>query len=82
MSRWGRSFFGLHGKEYFYEEIYGLVRHCGISYTEAWSMPISVRHWWIARFKKEQEKPKPEDRPIRGPIPEWVKRGKMPDRKS
>jgi hypothetical protein len=29
------------------------VRHCGINYTEAWDMPVSVRRWWIERWRKD-----------------------------
>ncbi len=51
-----RSSFGLRpeNKSYIYEEIFTLVRHCNISYTEAWDMPIPVRHWWIQRVNKEE----------------------------
>ncbi len=35
------------------EDIYQLVQHCRISYTEAWNMPITLREWWLRRKAKE-----------------------------
>lgn len=37
------------------EEIYQLVRHCGISKTEAYAMPIVHRKWWIQRRSRDGE---------------------------
>lgn len=55
MCPWARSFFGLPGKDYIYEEVYYLTRECGLTYTEVWDMPVEVRHWWIKKDQKEKE---------------------------
>ena len=59
------SFFGLRPdhKEYIYEEIFTLVRHCKIGYDQAWDMPVEIRHWWIERENKERKK---EEQEIKG----------------
>lgn len=35
------------------EDIYNLVQHCRLSYSEAWDMPIPMREWWLKRKQKE-----------------------------
>lgn len=54
---WAQNSFGLResDKKYIYEELFILVEHCGIRYTEAWEMPIEIRKWWIERKSKENE---------------------------
>lgn len=43
--------------------MFQLVEYCKISLTEAWSLPIPVRKWWIDRKNKEEEaKLKAKDR--------------------
>lgn len=51
------SFFGLRPEDkiYVYKSIYQLVEFCGITYTEAWDMPVTVRRWWIDEKSKEIE---------------------------
>ena len=61
------SSFGLNpdtALKYILEEIFQLVQHCRISYSEAWDMPIVIRHWWINRISKEheEEQQKPRNR--------------------
>lgn len=55
-----RISFGLSSsnKKYIYEEIFTCVRHCKLTFSEAWDLPVEVRKWWIDRtnkaIKKEQ----------------------------
>jgi hypothetical protein len=36
------------------EELFQVHRHCGIGWTEAWDLPITIRRWLIEREKKER----------------------------
>ena len=71
MCRSARSFFGLPtDKIYVYENLYILVEKCGLSYSEAWDMPVAVREWWIKRKEKDGEQRSPGGPPppgMRGP---------------
>jgi hypothetical protein len=33
-----------------------LVEYCHFSPTEAWSLPIEIRKWWLERKEKEVKK--------------------------
>jgi hypothetical protein len=35
------------------EDLYQLVQHCGLTYSEAWDMPVTLREWWLKRKAKE-----------------------------
>lgn len=38
--------------------MYYLVNYCKLNFNEAWNMPIEIRHWWIDKKQKEDEKSK------------------------
>lgn len=57
-SRWGLRFFGLTPNDKdtaFLNDMFLLTYHCGLSYTECYSMPIAYRDWFKKRLQKELE---------------------------
>ena len=55
-----RTFFGL-GKEYMknvYEQFFFLKYHGGWSFTEAYSLPVGLRKWFVERLVKQLEQEK------------------------
>ena len=50
-----QTFFGLtpSDKDYFLEPIFALMYYLGFSYSEAYSLPIWQRRWFIKRIQKE-----------------------------
>ncbi len=51
------TFFGL-GNEYaeaIYEQIFVLKYHGGWSFTEAYSLPVGLRKWFLERLEKQFE---------------------------
>ena len=50
-----RSFFGLSDEyiENVYETTFILKYHGGWSFTEAYNLPIPLRHWFVERLIKE-----------------------------
>lgn len=53
-----RSFFGLSDKymENVYEQFFVLKYHGGWSLTEAYSLPVGLRKWFLERLSKEKER--------------------------
>ena len=53
----GQTFFGLTDKymEDVYEQFFILKYHGGWSFTEAYSLPIGLRTWFISRLQKQFE---------------------------
>ena len=39
-----------------WDQIFYLVNYCNISYSEAWDMPIEMRHWWFDRLLTERKR--------------------------
>ena len=55
-----RTFFGLN-REYIenvYEQFFFLKYHGGWSFTEAYSLPIGLRNWFVKRLVKQFEEEK------------------------
>jgi len=55
-----RTFFGLN-REYIenvYEQFFFLKYHGGWSFTEAYSLPIGLRSWFVKRLVKQFEEEK------------------------
>lgn len=50
-------------KEIIWEEIFSLVQHCRIDFTEAWDMPVFMRTWWFQRIEKMREEIKKQNTP-------------------
>ena len=52
-----RSFFGLNDKyiENIYEQFFLLKYHGGWSFTEAYSLPVGLRKWFMERLQKQIE---------------------------
>ena len=52
-----RNFFGLTDEyqEDIYEQIFSLKYHGGWSFTEAYSLPVKIRLWFVSRLKKQLE---------------------------
>jgi hypothetical protein len=74
MFQWERSSFGLReDKLYIYEEIWQLVKHCKVSFTEAWDMPVAIRKWWIRKTSEEAAKEKESSKPAGAPPPKMKK---------
>ena len=57
-----RTFFGLSDKymEQVYEQFFLLKYHGGWSLTEAYSLPVGLRTWFVERLSKQFEKEKEE----------------------
>ena len=57
MSRLRRTFFGLNDKyiEGVYEAFFYLKYYGGWSFTEAYSLPIVIREWFLKRLAKQLE---------------------------
>lgn len=55
-----RSFFGLSPEyiEQVYEQFFLLKYYGGWSFTEAYSLPVGLRKWFLERLSKEKEKEK------------------------
>jgi len=55
-----RSFFGLNDEyiEQVYEQFFLLKYYGGWSFTEAYSLPVGLRKWFLERLSKEKEKEK------------------------
>ena len=49
------AFFGLkeEDKEIYWEQIFLLIYYCGISYTDAYNMPVPMLIWFIRRLQRE-----------------------------
>ena len=62
MSRWGPTFFGLRpsDSEIFLEPAFLLMRYGGFTFSEAMSLPLSWREWFISRINMEYEKQRSE----------------------
>lgn len=55
-----RTFFGL-SKDYMknvYEQFFFLKYHGGWSFTEAYSLPVGLRKWFVERLVKQLEQEK------------------------
>ncbi len=54
----GRRFFGLTNshKTIFLDQIFTLMYYVGFNYTQAYNIPIWVRHWFIKRLNDEIKK--------------------------
>ncbi len=54
------TFFGLDSKyaESIYEHIFLLKYHGGWSFTEAYSLPVGLRTWFMERLKQQFEEEK------------------------
>ena len=52
-----RTFFGLSSKymENVYEQFFFLKYHGGWSFTEAYSLPVGLRKWFVDRLMKQLE---------------------------
>lgn len=50
-----RTFFGLSDKymENVYEQFFFLKYHGGWSFTEAYSLPVGLRTWFVQRLSKQ-----------------------------
>jgi len=55
-----RTFFGLSSEymENVYEQFFFLKYHGGWSFTEAYSLPIGLRKWFVDRLVKQFEEEK------------------------
>jgi len=55
-----RTFFGLNDKysEAMYEQFFLLKYHGGWSFTEAYSLPVGLRKWFLERLQKQFEQEK------------------------
>ena len=55
-----RTFFGLSSEyiENVYEQFFFLKYHGGWSFTEAYSLPVGLRKWFIERLVKQLEQEK------------------------
>ena len=52
-----RTFFGLNNDyiESVYEEIFALKYHGNWDFSEAYSLPIQIRRWFLRRLQKQKE---------------------------
>ena len=57
-----RSFFGLSPEymENVYEQFFFLKYYGGWSFTEAYSLPVGLRAWFVKRLTRQLEKEKSE----------------------
>lgn len=55
-----RTFFGLSSEymENVYEQFFFLKHHGGWSFTEAYSLPVGLRKWFVDRLVKQFEEEK------------------------
>jgi len=55
-----RTFFGLSNKysEAMYEQFFLLKYHGGWSFTEAYSLPVGLRKWFLERLQKQFQQEK------------------------
>jgi len=60
---WALRFFGLtpSDKEVFLEQIFALMYYMGFTYTEAYTLPIWQRHWFIKRTNQELKQASEQD---------------------
>ena len=57
MSRWALAFFGLtpNDKDVIFSEVFDCVYYGKLSFSDAYSMPTSIRKWWINKLIKTLE---------------------------
>jgi len=64
--------------------MFQLVRYGHLSFSEAWEMPVAVRHWWMNRLNEDERKREQQQQPATAPIPKWMRdqdAGKKPTKR-